>query len=136
MERPEILLFYINTSSPFPNLGIASLAAYLKERGVRVLQHTLSLSGIKAMNRFSPLNEKNRLFFQGIETFLAGEKTFSQLPENQRVIAHILTLWAQVIHRENSVSLGISVTASNVLFSLLLIRWISTHCQYLILAMC
>ncbi|MBF8275220.1 MAG: cobalamin B12-binding domain protein [Candidatus Brocadiaceae bacterium] len=122
MERPEILLFNINVSSPYPNLGIASLAAYLKERGVHVLHHTCSFLGVSAVKPFSPLRVKNRLLFQGIEAFLAGEKTFSQLSENQRVITKILTLWAQVIHRENPVSLGISVTTPNVLFSLLLIR--------------
>ena len=122
MERPEILLFNINVSSPFPHLGIASLAAYLRERGIHVLQHTLSLLGVTSMKTFSSPNGKNCLFFQGIEAFLAGEKTFSQLSENQRVITKILTLWAQVIHRENPVSLGISVTYPNVLFSLLLTR--------------
>ncbi len=122
MERPEILLFNINVSSPFPNLGQASLSAYLKAHGIHVLQHTCSLLGVEAIKSFSSLTVKTRLLFRDIEAFLAGEKTFSQLSENQRVITKILILWAQVIHRENPVSLGISVAIRNVLFSLLLIR--------------
>lgn len=122
MERPEILLFNINISSPYPLLGIASLAAYLKERGVHVLQHSLPFPQIKTLKHLFPLNEESRFIFQDIEAYLTSEKTHAQLPKEQLNIVNLLTLWSRVIYQENPISLGISVIMTNVFFCLLLCR--------------
>lgn len=120
MQRPETFLIYINISSVYPNLGIASLTAYLKERGMAVRQANLTMPVIRGMRNLQPFQGKSWELYREMSVFLDGGEFAAAMPEKHQQLKKVLMLWAQYLMRDDPKSVGLSLHFDNVIPCLLL----------------
>ncbi|MDD5058026.1 MAG: radical SAM protein [Sideroxydans sp.] len=127
MQPPDIILVYINISSVYPNLGIASLTAYLKKRGLVVRQANLALPDMYDGKRFATLKESSWMFYQEMSTFLHEGKTAAAPSPKHQQVKKLLLLWTQYLLRDDPQSLGLSLHFDNVILSLLLAQMVKAE---------
>lgn len=124
MQRPDILLVSVNSTFPYPNLGIASLSAYLKERDIQVKQAVLTLPYIEEQKSFNLLRKTHRALFREMSDLLANDRSVDPPSKKHGELEKVLVLWMQHLLRTDPHSIGFSVNIANVALSLLLARMI------------
>ena len=134
MNSPDFLLLSISFYNRKPKwgvqlLGIASLAAYLKERDINVDPQIISLplSGNQSKNILTkPIGSPNCFsIFTKNPDIGKIDKTF--LADLVYARKHI-DLWAKVIKKKNYKTIGLSIFLNNLFISLVFAKEIKKSC--------